>query len=154
MSDWYFDLVSRKAAEWGLVADPELEAEAYGVKLPIVETLRHRARAKAYLQSRLEVVRLGDRWSYCWSVNGHDWGNHYGPFVTFCRPYGSRAEALTAASRELLARIRAHNRSRRNGMHDDDRRLRRWAERLAPNTCAEIVEEPRDAVPAVQGELW
>ena len=102
---WYSDLLHLHAAKWGLeVPEPRPlitdETSPYPT-LNITEKFTWRDPQVPHRYTEITLVTLNDRYSYTLNYQWKTRGCSYLPFLKFCDPYPTEAEALDAAIAEL-----------------------------------------------------
>lgn len=129
-SDGYRRLIDETAARWGLT--PPMNPEDPRLKLPVAKTHRLTLPKKyEYLtgnaSNSISILRYAHLWSFCYSCHTPIGRHGFGPFMKFCRPYGSESEALSRAVAEYCKEVSSYD-------FDEalKRRMLAWAESLWP----------------------
>ena len=97
---WYSDLLHLHAAKWGLeVPEPRPLIDDDTSPYPrahIIEKIMLPGDTN-YRYTEIALVTLNDQYSYTLNYQWHDRGCSYLPFLKFCDPYPTQADALAAA---------------------------------------------------------
>jgi hypothetical protein len=101
---WYSDFLHRHARKWSLhVPDnpPIIDDNTSPYpRLTVVETLIWRD-VQPHHYTTIHLVTLNDLYSYTLNFQWRTHGRGYLPFLKFCDPFPTRAEALDAAIADL-----------------------------------------------------
>jgi hypothetical protein len=102
---WYSDLLHLHAAKWGLeVPEPRpliTDDTSPYPRLTVIETLTWRDTQAPHHHTEIALVTLNGLYSYTLNFQWRDHGRGYLPFLKFCDPFPTRADALDAAIADL-----------------------------------------------------
>ena len=98
---WYSDLLYWHAAKWGLeIPEPRPLIDDDTSPYPrahIIEKITLPGDTN-YRYTEIALVTLNDQYSYTLNYQWHDRGCSYLPFLKFCDPYPTQADALAAGN--------------------------------------------------------